>query len=124
MKKILIALALLAGVQLTNAQVKSPSAAAKAVEKAEVAAQDAKKAAKVGTWVSLAKAYMDAYNAPAGNAWVGASAQELALIMGAEKPVSEEQVELARFRQGRPNLFSHGGHSDVRAQVKEGNPDD
>ena len=95
MKKILIALALLAGVQLANAQVKSPSAAAKAVEKAEVAAQDAKKAAKVGTWVSLAKAYMDAYNAPAGNAWIGATAQELALLMGAEKPVSEEQVELA-----------------------------
>lgn len=94
MKRILIALALLAAVQVADAQVKSPAAAAKAVEKAEVASQDAKKAVKVATWVNLAKAYMDAYNAPAGNAWVGASAQELALIMGSEKPLSEEQVEL------------------------------
>jgi tetratricopeptide (TPR) repeat protein len=94
MKRILIALALLAAVQIADAQVKSPSAAAKAVEKAEIAAQDAKKAVKVGTWVNLAKAYMDAYNAPVGNAWVGATAQELALLMGADKPVSEEQAQL------------------------------
>ena len=94
MKRILIALALLAAVQVADAQVKSPSAAAKAVEKAVVASQDAKKAVKVGTWINLAKAYMDAYNAPIGNAWVGATAQELALLMGSEKPLSEEQAEL------------------------------
>ena len=95
MKRILIALALLAAVQVADAQVKSPAAAAKAVEKAEVAAQDAKKAVKVATWINLAKAYMDAYNAPAGNAWVGATAQELSLLMGTEKPVSEEQTQIA-----------------------------
>ena len=95
MKRILIALAMLAAVQVADAQVKSPDAAAKAVEKAEVAAKDAKKAAKVATWTGLAKAYMDAYNAPAGNAWVGASKQELMLLMGSDKPLSESQVELA-----------------------------
>ena len=95
MKRILIALALLAAVQVADAQVKSPAAAAKAVASAEAAAQDAKKATKLATWTKLAQAYMDAYNAPAGNAWVGATAQELALLMGAEKPVSEENVELA-----------------------------
>ena len=95
MKRILIALAMLAAVQAADAQVKSPDAAAKAVEKAEVAANDAKKAAKVATWTNLAKAYMDAYNAPAGNAWVGASKQELMLLMGSDKPLSESQVDLS-----------------------------
>ena len=53
MKRILIALALLAAVQIADAQVKSPSAAAKAVTSAEAASKDAKKAAKVATWVKL-----------------------------------------------------------------------
>ena len=95
MKRILIALAMLAAVQVADAQVKTPDVAAKALTKAEAAANDAKKATKVATWTKLAEAYMDAYNAPAGNAWVGATAQELALLMGSEKPLSEEQVEVA-----------------------------
>ena len=95
MKRILIALAMLAAVQVADAQVKTPDAAAKALTKAEEASKDAKKATKVATWTKLAEAYMDAYNAPAGNAWVGATAQELSLLMGSEKPLSEEQVEVA-----------------------------
>jgi hypothetical protein len=94
MKRILIALAMLAAVQVAVAQVKSPEAAGKAVAKAETAANDAKKATKVATWITLGKAYMDAYNAPAGSAWVGAARQELALLMGADKPQGEQQVEL------------------------------
>ena len=94
MKRILIALAMLAAVQVADAQVKTPDVAAKAVAKAETAANDAKKATKVATWMNLGKAYMDAYNAPAGNAWIGATKQELALLPGAEKPQSEQQVEL------------------------------
>ena len=109
MKRILIALALIAAVQVADAQVKSPAAAAKAVEKAEVAAQDAKKAAKVATWINLAKAYMDAYNAPIGNAWIGATAQELSLLMGSEKPVSEEQAEVA----GNPYLKVSYSNKDL-----------
>ena len=92
MKRILIALAVLLSVQVADAQTKSPEAAKKAVESAEAASKDAKKAAKVATWTKLASAYMDAYNAPAGNVWLGASKQELQLIMGNDKPISTEEV--------------------------------
>ena len=94
MKRILIALAVLLAVQVADAQTKSPEAAKKAVESAEAASKDAKKAAKVATWIKLASSYMDAYNAPAGSAWLGASKQELQLIMGNEKPLSTETVVL------------------------------
>ena len=94
MKKILIALALVFAVQATNAQVKTPEVAKKALDGAVAASQDAKKAAKVATWLKLATAYMDAYNAPAGAVWLGASKQELQLIMANEKPISVEQVSL------------------------------
>ena len=94
MKRIFIALALLAGIQLADAQVKSPADAKKAVESAEAAAQNPKKAEKVATWLKLASTYMDAYNAPAGSAWVGASKQELQLLMGNDKPVSVENAVL------------------------------
>ncbi len=92
MKRILIALAVLVSVQVADAQTKTPEAARKAVENAEAASKDAKKAAKVATWTKLAGAYMDAYNAPAGNAWLGASKQELQLLMGADKPLSTEMA--------------------------------
>lgn len=88
MKRILLALTVLLSVQLADAQVKAPEAAKKAVDAAEAASKDAKKATKVATWLKLATAYMDAYNAPKGSAWLGASKQELQLIMGGEKPVS------------------------------------
>ena len=94
MKRILIALAVLLSVQVAGAQTKSPEAAKKAVESAEAASKDAKKAAKVATWTKLASAYMDAYNAPTGNAWLGASKQELQLLMGNDKPVSTENVTI------------------------------
>jgi hypothetical protein len=95
MKKILLALAILASLQVANAQVKNAADAQKAVEAAEKTAQDAKKATKVGTWMNLGKAYMDAYNVPAGNVWQGASKTELALAMGNDKPKSTETVTLA-----------------------------
>lgn len=95
MKRILIALAVIASMQFADAQVKTPEAAKKAVASAEAASQNPKKATKVATWIKLADAYMDAYNAPAGNAWVGATAAELQLLMGNEQPESEEQTTLA-----------------------------
>lgn len=94
MKRILIALALVAGVQLADAQVKSPAEAKKAVEAAEAASQNPKKAEKVATWLKLASTYVDAYNAPAGSAWVGASQQELKLLMANEKPISTANANL------------------------------
>ncbi len=94
MKRILIALAVLLAVQAADAQTKSPEAARKALENAEAASKDAKKATKVATWTKLAGAYIDAYNAPAGNAWIGATKQELQLIMGNQQPISAEAVVL------------------------------
>lgn len=95
MKRILIALALLLSVQMADAQTKTPEAAKKAVEAAKEASQNEKKAAKVATWLKLATSYMDAYTAPAGSAWLGATKQELQLIMGNDKPVSTEEAVLS-----------------------------
>ncbi len=92
MKRILIALAVLLAVQVADAQTKSPEAAKKALESAQAASNDAKKATKVATWTKLAQSYMDAYNAPAGNVWIGASKQELQLLMGNQQPTSVEEV--------------------------------
>ena len=96
MKKILIALALIASVTFANAQnsVKSLSAAKSALEAAEAAANNAKKATKVATWLKLASSYMDAYNAPMGNGWIGAQEQELNLVMANQRPTSQETVEI------------------------------
>ncbi len=90
MKRILIALAVLLSVQFADAQTKGADAVKKALETAEAAAKDAKKATKVATWTKLASTYMDAYNVPAGNAWLGATKQELALIMGNQRPTATE----------------------------------
>ena len=95
MKKILFALALLASVTYATAQnVKSESAAKAALEAAQAAANNAKKATKVATWLKLASSYMDAYNAPMGNGWIGAQAQELALVMGNQRAIGESNVEV------------------------------
>lgn len=99
MKRILIALALFASMQAANAQVK-PAEAKKAIDAAVAASQNEKKAAKVATWIGLGQAYLKAYDAPAGSLWQGASKQELALIMGSEKPSSTETVDV----QGEPML--------------------
>ncbi len=92
MKRILIALAVLLAVQVADAQTKSPEAAKKALESAEAASKDAKKAAKVATWTKLAGAYIDAYNAPTGNALIGATKQELQFTMGNQQPLSTEEA--------------------------------
>ncbi|MBR2608354.1 MAG: hypothetical protein IKC68_01330 [Bacteroidales bacterium] len=94
MKRILIALAVLLSVQVADAQTKSPEAVKKAIEKAEAASLDPKKNVKPATWLKLADAYVQAYSVPAGSAWVGASKQELQLIMAGEQPLSVEVVEL------------------------------
>lgn len=92
MKKILIVLALIASVQVANAQ--GGAAAKKALDAAIEASQNAKKATKVATWTKLAETYLDAYNAPSANVWVGANESELRLAMGNDKASSSENVEL------------------------------
>lgn len=98
MKKILLALAVLASMQVANAQVKSAADAKKAVEAAEAATNNEKKAVKTATWLKLGQEYVKAYDAPTGNIIPGSSKTELALMMGSEKPVSTEAVEI----QGTP----------------------
>ena len=93
MKKLMIVLALLASFQVANAQG-GPAAAKKALDAALAASQNAKKATKVATWLKLAETYVEAYNAPASNVWVGATEPELKLAMGNEKPSSVENVTL------------------------------
>ena len=92
MKRILTALALVLAVQFADAQTKSPADAKKAVEAAEAAAQNPKKATKVATWMKVAETYLGAYEAPAGSVMTGASKQELQFMMGNEKPTSTEEV--------------------------------
>ena len=95
MKRILIALALVLSLQVADAQVKSPAAVKKAVETAELAAQDPKKNTKPATWLKLAESYINAYNNPAGIGWVGATKQELQMLMAGQQPLSVEQVEIS-----------------------------
>ncbi len=94
MKKIFIALAVLASVQIAGAQVK-PDAAKKALDAAVEASQNAKKNTKAATWTALGKAYVTAYDAPAGNIWQGATKNDLKLVMGGENPMSTETVTVA-----------------------------
>jgi Flp pilus assembly protein TadD len=91
MKKILLAVALLASVAFANAQVKSAEDIQKAIDKAEAAAQNAKKAVKPETWINIAKAYVNAYGNPTANV-VGGDRQQLQLVMGNDKPLSSEMV--------------------------------
>ena len=95
MKRILIALALVLSLQVADAQVKPTAVIKKAVENAEAAAQDPKKNIKPATWLKLAEAYVNAYTNPAGIGWIGASKQELQMLMAGKQPLSVEHVEVS-----------------------------
>jgi len=86
MKKIMVILALAASIMTANAQ-KSQEVVTKAIAKAQADSENPKKNEKVATWLNLAKAHMDAYNAPQLNGWIGASATELNLVMSDTKPL-------------------------------------
>ena len=93
MKRILIALAVLLAVQVADAQTtKTPAAAKKAVEAAKAASENPKKEAKVATWLKLADAYMDAYNAPSGSLFTNAPRIQLQQMPGYKPAASVEQV--------------------------------
>ena len=82
MKKIILALALVASVQVANAQIKSDADIQKAIDKAEAAANDAKKGAKPATWMKLGQAYVNAYNNPTANVQVGVDKKTFTLMTG------------------------------------------
>ena len=93
MKRILIALAVLLTVQVADAQMtKTPAAAKKALETAKVASENPKKEVKYATWLKLASAYMDAYNAPTGSLIVSAPRIQLQQIPGYKPAASVEEV--------------------------------
>ena len=93
MKRIFLALALVASVQVANAQIKSDADIQKAIEKAEATALDAKKGAKPAPWVKLAEAYVKAYSNPTANISTGIDKQTFSLMAG-EKPSAVETVTL------------------------------
>ncbi|MBR3096839.1 MAG: tetratricopeptide repeat protein [Bacteroidales bacterium] len=93
MKRILLALALVASVQVANAQIKSDADIQKAIDKAEATALDAKKGAKPAPWVKLGEAYVKAYSNPTANISTGIDKQTFSLMAG-EKPSSVEMVTL------------------------------
>ena len=94
MKRIFLALALVASVQVANAQIKSDADIQKAIEKAEATANDAKKGAKPAPWLKLGEAYVKAYSNPTANLSTGIDKQTFALMAG-EKPSSTEMVTLS-----------------------------
>ena len=96
MKKILTILAVAASLFAVDAQAqnKSLASAKAALEKAQAAAENPKQNTKMATWLKYGQTLMDAYNAPAGNAWVGMTRQELQVLAGGERPMSESQVEI------------------------------
>lgn len=96
MKKIFLVLAVAAAVSAVDmqAQPKNAAAAKAAVEKAAAATTNPKQNTKPATWIKYGKALLDAYNFPKGNAWIGMSRQEFSLVASAEKPVSEQTVNV------------------------------
>ncbi len=93
MKKLFLALALVASVQVANAQIKSDADIQKAIDKAEATANDAKKGAKPAPWMKLGQAYVTAYSNPTANISTGIDKQTFALMAG-EKPSATETVTL------------------------------
>ena len=93
MKKIFIALSFILSLTMVSAQPKNAADALKAVTKAETAAADAKKAAKPATWISLAKAYIEAYDQPSKNILTGSPQQEIKLFLKDQKVLSTSEAK-------------------------------
>ena len=106
MKKILIALSLILSLTMVSAQPKNAADAQKAVTKAEAAAADAKKAAKPATWISLAKAYIDAYEQPSRNILTGTPQQEVKIFL------KDQQILGSSQKKGAEADYSVDSYAD------------
>ena len=93
MKKITIALLLILSVTMAGAQPKSAADAQKAIDKALAASQDAKKAAKPATWISLADAYVAAYDMPSANLMQNSSQMEIKLLLKGQQILGTSTVK-------------------------------
>ncbi len=103
MKKLMLILALAASVQVAGAQNKSAASLKSAYESAQKAADDAKKNTKAPTWIKLGQTLLDAYSAPMGSVWIGASRQDFNLVMGGQKPLSTENVTISNKQYTKEN---------------------
>lgn len=95
MKKIITATLAIALFAAPVFAQKSNDALVAAINKAKATCENPKKAENVNTWLTLAKKCMDAYSAPTATVIPGSNRDELALLMGSEKPVSTEEVVIA-----------------------------
>lgn len=86
MKRIMIAIALVASIGTAYAQ--KSEAIVKTVNTAQAACNDPKKATKVATWLKAAKANVDAYKAPAGKGMIGMTKEIVNEAMAGVKPIS------------------------------------
>ena len=106
MKRILIALSLILSLTMVSAQPKNAADAQKAVTKAATAAADAKKAAKPATWISLAKAYIDAYDQPSKNILTGTPQTEVKLFL------KDQQVLGTSEKKGAEASYTVDSYAD------------
>jgi len=106
MKKILIALSLILSLTMVSAQPKNAAEAQKAIEKAEAAAADAKKASKPATWISLAKAYIEAYDQPGRNILTGTPQTEVKLFL------KDQQVLGTSQKKGAEAMYTVDSYAD------------
>ena len=106
MKRIFIALSLILSLTMVSAQPKNAADALKAVTKAETAAADAKKAAKPATWISLAKAYIEAYDQPSKNILTGTPQSEVKLFL------KDQQVLGTSQKQGAEGAYTVDSYAD------------
>ena len=114
MKKILIALSLILSLTMVSAQPKNAADAQKAVNKAAAAAADAKKAVKPATWISLAKAYIDAYDQPSRNILTGQPQQEVKLFL------KEQQILGTSEKKGAEATYSVDSYPDKDLYYNDG----
>lgn len=90
MKRILIVFALVLSVVYASAQPKNAADALKAVNKALANSQNEKKAAKPNTWISLAEAYINAYEVPTRNILINSPQMDVKLFLKDQKVLSTE----------------------------------
>ena len=87
-----------------NSAARALEAKKAAVDAAEAAAA---KKANVANLIKLGQAYVAAYDAPAGNAWIGAGKQELALVTGNARPRSTEEVVVNGVQLTKEDYGTH-----------------
>lgn len=93
MKKILLIFSALILVLSANAQTKE--SVLKNLDKAKATIENPKKAGNPSSWIKLSDAYMEAYRFPQGGAWIGASSTETKLILGNQKVLSSQVVNIS-----------------------------